>query len=184
MSTNTAVFGILATRAQAEICVTNLRGAGFMNEDISVLLSDPEATKKLAVEKDTKLPEGTTAGATTGGLIGGALGLLAGIGTLAMPGLGAFIAAGPIMGALAGVGTGAVAGGVIGALVGLGIPEYEAKHYEGRVKNGGILVSAHCEEDAWVSKAKDILKRSGAEDIASADEVIDEDEDRNYKRVS
>lgn len=168
---DTAVFGILSTRAQAEVCVTNLRGVGFMNEDISVLLSDPEATKKLAVEKDTKLPEGTTTGGVAGGLIGGALGLLAGIGTLALPGLGAFIAAGPIMGALAGIGAGGAAGGIIGALVGMGMPEYEAKRYEGRVKNGGILVSVHCEDSDWVTKAKEVLERSGAEDIASADEV-------------
>jgi len=180
---NTAVFGILSTRAQAEVCVTNLRGVGFMNEDISVLLSDSDATKKLAVEKDTKLPEGTTAGATTGGLIGGALGLLAGIGTLALPGLGAFIAAGPIMGALAGIGAGGAAGGLIGALIGLGMPEYEAKRYEGHVKNGGILVSAHCEDSDWIVKAKEVLERSGAEDIATADEVMGDADQDTVKRA-
>ena len=136
-----------------------------------MLLSNPDTTRQMAVEKNTKAPEGATTGATTGGVIGGALGLLAGIGMLAIPGLGPFIAAGPIMGALAGVGAGAAAGGIIGTLVGMGMPEYEAKRYEGRVKNGGILVSVHCETSELVSEAKDILKSSGAEDISSAGEA-------------
>ncbi|MGB9153904.1 MAG: DUF3341 domain-containing protein, partial [Alphaproteobacteria bacterium] len=171
---HTATFGIFTTHTQAESCVTDLREAGFMSEDISVLMSDPEALRKLAVEKNTKAPEGVTAGATTGGVIVGALGLLAGIGTLAIPGVGPLIAAGPIMAALAGVGVGAAAGGIIGALVGMGMPEYEAKRYEGRVKDGGILVSVHCEDSDWVAKAKDILKRGGAEDISTAEETVGE----------
>ena len=171
MSTkNTAVFGIYPDRAAVETGVERLRRAGFRRTDISVLFPENMGTKDFAHEKNTKAPEGVTAGATTGGAIGGTLGLLAGIGSLAIPGVGPFIAAGPIMGALAGIGAGAAAGGIIGALVGMGIPEYEAKRYEGRVKNGGILVSVHCDNSDWVSRAKDILKRSGAEDISSAGE--------------
>jgi hypothetical protein len=167
---NTAVFGIFQSRASAENCVDNLISSGFRTDDISVLAPDQQATRELATEKNTKAPEAATTGATTGGAIGGTLGLLAGIGAIAIPGLGPFIAAGPIMGALAGIGAGAAAGGIIGALIGMGIPEYEAKRYEGRVKNGGILVSAHCDNSDWVDKAKDIFKRSGAEDISSAGE--------------
>jgi len=167
---NTAVFGIFRSRASAEQAVNELIAAGFRSSDVSVLPPDQKAPRELATEKNTKAPEGATTGAATGGAIGGTLGLLAGVGALAIPGLGPFIAAGPIMGALAGVGAGAAAGGLIGALVGMGIPEYEAKRYEGRVKDGGILLSVHCDDSDWVSRAKDILKRVGAEDIASAGE--------------
>jgi hypothetical protein len=167
---NTAAFGLFSTQAQAEKAVDALLSAGFRNDDISVLAPDQQTSKQFAAEKNTKAPEGTTTGATTGGALGGTLGLLAGIGALAIPGVGPFIAAGPIMGALAGLGVGAATGGLIGALVGMGIPEYEAKRYEGRVKEGGILLSVHCDDSDWVSKAKDILKQVGAEDIASAGE--------------
>jgi len=167
---NTAVFGIFTSRARAEKSVDRLISAGFRSDDVSVLAPDQDATRELATEKNTKAPEGTTTGATAGGAIGGTLGLLAGIGALAIPGLGPFIAAGPIVGALAGMGAGAATGGLIGALVGMGIPEYEAKRYEGRVKDGGILVSVHCDDSDWVSKAKNVLKDSGAEDISSAGE--------------
>jgi hypothetical protein len=167
---NTAFFGIFNTRGQTENCVDSLLASGFRSDDISVLAPNQKVSRELATEKNTKAPEGVTTGATAGGVIGGTLGLLAGIGALAIPGLGPFIAAGPIMGALAGVGAGAAAGGVIGALVGMGIPEYEAKRYEGRVKDGGILVSVHCDNSDWVDKAKKILERSGAEDISSAGE--------------
>ena len=168
---HTAAFGIFSTRAQAETCINSLIASRFSKDDISVLLSTSDTTRQMGVEKNTKAPEGATTGATAGGVIGGALGLLAGIGALAIPGLGPFIAAGPIMGALAGVGAGAAAGGVIGTLVGMGMPEYEAKRYEGRVKDGGILVSVHCEDSELVAQAKDILKRSGAEDVSSAGEA-------------
>ena len=167
---NTAAFGIFKRRTQAESCVDALISGGFRSDDISVLAPDQDTTKELATEKNTKAPEGTATGATAGGAVGGTLGLLAGIGALAIPGLGPFIAAGPIMAALAGVGVGAAAGGLIGALIGMGIPEYEAKRYEGRVKEGGILLSVHCDDSAWIDKAKEILKRSGAEDISSAGE--------------
>jgi hypothetical protein len=138
---NTAVFGIYGSRSAAESAVDSLISAGFRRDDISILAPDKHVSHEMATEKNTKAPEGTTTGATTGGVVGGTLGLLAGIGALAIPGLGPFIAAGPIMGTLAGLGVGATAGGLIGALVGMGIPEYEAKRYEGRVKDGGILVS-------------------------------------------
>jgi hypothetical protein len=167
---NTAAFGIFKSRTQAEYCVDALMNAQFRADDISVLAPDQRTTKELATEKNTKAPEGAATGATTGGVIGGTLGLLAGIGALAIPGVGPFIAAGPIMGALSGLGVGAAAGGLVGALVGMGIPEYEAKRYEGRVKDGGILVSVHCDNSEWVDRAKDILKQSGAEDISSAGE--------------
>src|SRR5882757_2591887 len=136
---NTAVFGIYPSSEQAERAVDTLIAAGFGSSDISVLLPDTRSTKEFAHVKETKAPEGTTAGATTGGIIGGTLGVLAGIGVLAIPGVGPFIAAGPIMATLAGLGVGGAVGGLIGALVGLGIPEYEAKRYEGRVKNGGVF---------------------------------------------
>ena len=168
---NTAVYGIYPNRAEAESGVDRLIEAGFRKEDISVLLQDNVGTKDFAHQKDTKAPEGTTTGAVTGGVIGGTLGLLAGIGALAIPGLGPFIAAGPIMGTLAVLGSGGLVGGVVGALVGMGIPEYEAKRYEGRVKQGGILASVHCDNSDWVSKAKDLLKQTGAEDVSSTGEA-------------
>jgi hypothetical protein len=168
---NTVVYGIYATRDMAENAVDQFLAAGFRNEDISVLLQDNSGTKDFAHEKATKAPEGTTAGVVTGGVIGGTLGLLAGIGALAIPGLGPFIAAGPIVTALAGVGSGGVVGGIVGALIGMGIPEFEAKRYEGLIKSGGILFSVHCDNSDWVSKAKDILKRTGADDISSTGEA-------------
>jgi heat induced stress protein YflT len=164
---NTAVYGIYANRAGAENAVDRLLAAGFRNEDISVLMQDNTGTKDFAHEKETKAPEGTTTGVVAGGAIGGTLGLLAGIGALAIPGLGPFIAAGPIMGTLAGLGSGGFVGGIVGALVGMGIPEYEAKRYQGRIKEGGILLSVHCDNSEWVSKAKDLLKDTGADDISS-----------------
>jgi hypothetical protein len=167
---NTAVFGIFNSRMGAERCIDNLMAAGFRSDDISVLAPDQQSTKELATEKNTKAPEGATTGAATGGVVGGTLGLLAGIGSLAIPGVGPFIAAGPIMATLAGLGVGAAAGGFIGALVGMGIPEYEAKRYEGRVKNGGILVSVHCDNSDWTDRAEKIFKNSGADDISSAGE--------------
>ncbi len=167
---NTAAFGIYHDRASAERGVDHLIAAGFQNNDISVMLPDQQSTKEFAHEKNTKAPEGTTTGVVSGGTIGGTLGLLAGIGALAIPGVGPFIAAGPIMGALAGIGVGGAVGGLVGALVGMGIPEYEAKRYEGHMKEGGILVSVHCDSSEEVGRAKDVLKQSGAEDISSAGE--------------
>jgi hypothetical protein len=167
----TAVFGIYQTINQAEQSVDRLLAAGFSNDDISVLFPDNQGSKDFAHEKNTKAPEGTTTGVTTGGVIGGTLGLLAGIGALAIPGIGPFIAAGPIMGALAGLGVGGAVGGLIGALVGMGIPEYEAKRYEGRIKEGGILLSVHCDTSDEITRAKDLLKHTGAQDISSSGEA-------------
>jgi hypothetical protein len=167
----TAVFGIYKSVAQAEQSVDRLLAAGFANDDISVLLPDNESSKEFAHKKDTKAPEGTTAGVTAGGVVGGTLGLLAGIGALAIPGVGPFIAAGPIMGALAGLGVGGAVGGLIGALVGMGIPEYEAKRYEGRIKEGGVLLSVHCDTSDEIKRAKELLKNAGAEDISSSGEA-------------
>src|ERR1700686_1681984 len=168
---NTAVFGIYRNSADAERAVDALVRAGFSNQDISVLLPDNQTSKEFAHEKNTKAPEGTTTGVATGGVVGGALGLLAGIGALAIPGVGPFIAAGPIMGALAGLGVGGAVGGLIGALVGMGIPEYEAKRYEGRIKEGGVLLSVHCDTSEEITRAKDLLKQTGAQDISSSGEA-------------
>ena len=168
---NTSVFGIYRTRENASHAVDALRYAGYRNTDISALLPENKGTKDFAHEKNTKAPEGAAAGAASGVLLGGALGWMAGIGAVAIPGVGPFIAAGPIMAALAGAGAGAVSGGLIGALTGLGMPEYEAKRYEGRIKDGGILISVHCDDSEWVSRAKQILESTGAHDIASAGEA-------------
>jgi hypothetical protein len=171
MSKNTAVFGIYADRVTVEEAVEHLRRAGFRNTDISVLFPDNQGTKDFAHEKNTKAPEGVTGGVVAGGITGGVLGLLTGIGALAIPGLGPLIAAGPIVAALAGAGAVGTLGGIVGALVGLGIPEYEAKRYEGRIRDGGVLVSVHCDNEDWVKRAKDVLRETGGQDIASAGEV-------------
>ena len=168
---NTSVFGIYPTRAAAEECVDSLRRAGFRNTDISALFPDNAGTKDFAFEKNTKAPEGAATGATSGAVVGGVLGWLAGVGLLAIPGVGPLLAAGPIVAMLAGAGAVGVAGGVVGALVGLGIPEYEALRYEGRVKHGGILMSVHCDDTHWVKRAEEILKATGAEDVSSSGEA-------------
>lgn len=167
---NTAVFGIFRNKMDAERGVDALVSAGFSNQDISVLMPDQQSSREFATEKNTKAPEGTTTGVISGGAVGGTLGLLAGIGAIAIPGVGPFIAAGPIMGALAGLGVGGTVGGIVGALVGMGMPEYEAKRYEGRMKEGGILLSVHCDTSEEIDRAKDVLKQVGAEDISSAGE--------------
>jgi hypothetical protein len=166
-----AVFGIYSTRSAVENATDSLVKAGFPASDISVLL--PESLggpKDMGTEKATKAPEGTAAGVTAGGVIGGTLGLLAGVGLLAIPGLGPFIAAGPIMAGLAGLGVGGAVGGVTGALIGMGIPEFEAKRYEGRLQKGGILLSVHCDTAEEIKRAKEIVERTGAEDVSSTGE--------------
>ena len=165
-----AVFCIADTETQAAAIVRSLKAAGFAGSDISVLFPDKEGSRDFAHEKATKAPEGAAAGAATGGILGGAVGWLVGIGSLAIPGVGPFIAAGPIMAALAAAGVGGAVGGIAGSLVGLGIPEYEAKRYEGRIRKGGYLLSVHCDDSEWTSKAKDILRRTGGEDISSTGE--------------
>jgi Protein of unknown function (DUF3341) len=168
---NTAVFGIYRDQPDVEAAVDVLKQEGFRNTDISVLFPDNRGTKDFAHEKSTKAPEGTAAGAGTGAVIGGTLGWLAGIGALAIPGFGPLIAAGPIMAALTGVGVGGAIGGITGALIGMGIPEYEAKRYEGRVKQGGILLSVHSDDSQWTKKAKAILEHTGADDVSSTGEA-------------
>ena len=168
---NVAVFGIFTTPNLAERAVDHLLAQGFSHAAISVLLPDDESTRAFAYEKHTKAPEGAATGVTAGGVIGGTLGLLAGLGTLAIPGVGPFLAAGPIMGALAGLGVGGAVGGLVGALVGMGIPEFEATRYEGRVKSGGILLSVHCDTPEQIDAAGDALAATGAEDISTADET-------------
>jgi hypothetical protein len=168
---NTAAFGIYRDRLDVDNAVNALRDAGYRSTDISVLFPENEGTKDFAHEKHTKAPEGTATGATSGAVLGGGLGWLVGIGALAIPGLGPFIAAGPIVAALAGAGAGGVLGGITGALVGMGIPEYEAKRYEGRVKEGGILLSVHCDDSNWTKRAKEILQRTGADDVSSTGEA-------------
>jgi hypothetical protein len=179
-----AVFGLARDEGQACAIVEELQSAGFSNNDISVLLPDKAGTRDFAHEKGTKAPEGAVTGATTGGVLGGTLGWLAGIGALAIPGVGPFIAAGPIMAALSGAAIGATAGGITGALIGMGIPEYEAKRYEGKIRDGRILLSVHSEDSDTTRRAKDIFERRGVEDIATAGEesVPDSDEAENQKR--
>jgi hypothetical protein len=174
-SKNVAVFGIYATPSTAEAAVDHLLANGFTNSAISVLLPDDESTRAFAHEKSTKAPEGTATGVAAGGVIGGTLGLLAGIGALAIPGVGPLIAAGPIMATLAGAGAGGAVGGLVGALVGMGIPEYEAKRYEGAVKGGGTLLSVHCDTSEQVDAAKASLKNTGARDISSSSEAGSKD---------
>ena len=170
MAKNIAVYGIYPDRLKVEKAVQELKDAGFRHTDISVLFPAGGDTKEFAVEKETKAPEGAVTGAGTGAVVGGTLGWLVGIGTLAIPGLGPFIAAGPIMAALAGASAGGLVGGIAGALIGMGIPEYEANRYEGRIKDGGILLSVHADDSDWKNKGKDILERTGAEDIGSKGE--------------
>ena len=168
---NTAAFGIYRTQADVENAVDLIRADGFRNTDISVLFPENQGTKDFAVEKSTKAPEGTATGVATGGVVGGALGWLAGIGALAIPGVGPLIAAGPIVAALTGIGVGGAIGGIAGALIGMGIPEYEAKRFEGRIKEGGVLLSVHCDTSQEIDRAKELLKRTGAEDISSTSEA-------------
>src|SRR5687768_8606657 len=156
-----AVFGLVDNEVQAERVVEGLKAAGFSNNDISVLFPDKSGTRDFAHEQNTKAPEGASTGAGVGGALGGGLGWLVGIGALAIPGVGPFIAAGPIMAALAGLGVGAAVGGLTGALVGMGIPEYEAKQYEGKIKDGNILISVHSENSDETDRAKDIFERAG-----------------------
>src|SRR5579872_271282 len=168
---NTAVFGIYPSLTSVEIGIDELKSAGFRKTDISVLFPESAGTRDLGHEKNTKAPEGASAGAGTGLVLGGPRGWLMGIGTLTAPGVGPFIAAGPIMAGLAGLGAGAAVGGIAGALIGMGIPEYEAKRYEGRIKEGGILLSVHADNSDWAGRAKDILERTGAQDISSTGEA-------------
>src|ERR1700752_4667175 len=170
MAKKTAVFGIYSSLPSADNATDTLVRSGFPAADISALLPDNLGTKEIGTQKATKAPEGAATGAGSGAVLGGALGLLAGIGAIAIPGVGPFIAAGPIMAPLAGMGVGGAVGGVTGALIGLGIPEYEAKRYEGRIQKGGILLSVHCDTSEEIKRAKEVMKNTGAEDISSTGE--------------
>jgi len=171
MSKNKVVIGIVDGEIQAENIVQQLDKHGFTNADISVIFPDKHGNKDFAHERNTKAPEGAVVGVTSGGALGGALGLLVGIGALAIPGLGPFIAAGPLMAALSGAAAGAAVGGVAGALVGLGIPEIEAKQYEGKLRGGNILIAAHVDDSAEEQRAREIFRREGAHDISSTNEA-------------
>lgn len=167
---HTVVFGIFDSQTSVETTVSSLKAGGYRNADISVLMPDKDSAMNFAHEKGTKAPEGATTGVASGAILGGALGWLAGIGSLAIPGVGMFVAAGPIMSALAGATLVGAVGGVSGSLIGLGIPEYEAKRYEGYVKDGGILLSVHADNSDWAKKAEDIIKSCGGRDISSTTE--------------
>ena len=183
-SKRTAVFGIYATQTATENAIEVLTKSGFPISDVSVLVPETLGSKNRGTETATKGPEGTAAGASSGAVLGGALGLLAGIGALAIPGVGPLIAAGPIMAALAGLGVGGVVGGVAGGLIGLGIPEFEAKRYEGRIQKGGILLSVHCDTSEEIKEAKAILERTGGEDVSSTGEASTDStkSDREFHR--
>lgn len=166
-----SVFGIATTQGQAERIVQQLQAQGFATSEISVLMPDTAGTHDIGHVKATKAPEGATTGAIAGGATVGVLGLLAGIGALAIPGLGPFIAAGPIMAALSAAAVGAASGGIVGALVGFGIPEIEAKRYENKLNKGNYLIAVHADESEGVSRAKDIFKTAGAEDVSTVSEA-------------
>jgi hypothetical protein len=177
-----SVFCIATSRDQAEQIVDQLKTSNFSNNDISVLFPDKGTSRDFAHEKNTKAPEGVATGAGTGGVLGGALGWIAGIGALAIPGVGPFIAAGPIMAALSGAAIGAAAGGIAGGLIGLGIPEMEAKRYEGKVKEGNLLISVHTENSDEVKLAKEIFTRCGAQDICTTGEASTPKDDKAAKQ--
>lgn len=184
---NTVVFGLFKDRASVETAIERLKDSGFRTSDISVLMPEHSLTDDIGHVKSSKVPEGATAGAGTGLVLGGALGWLVGAGALAITGLAPLVAAGPIIAALAGAGVGGTVGGLAGGLIGLGVPEYEAKKYEGRVKEGGILLSVHADDGAWSRKAKDLLEELGAEDIASTSEEssdVDADDIRRRDGVN
>jgi hypothetical protein len=169
---NIAVFGIYPDQLLAEDAVENLKAAGFRSTDVSILFPDSQGARDFTHERHTKAPEGAVTGGGSGALIGGALGWLAGAGALAVPGADVFVSVGPLMGMLGGIGTGFAIGGAAGALIGRGIPEYEARRYEGRVRRGGILLSVHCDDSEWTARAREILRQTGAEDIAAAGEAV------------
>src|SRR3954470_13664843 len=181
---NKVVIGLVESQARAESVVNELRSAGFATNDVSVLFPDKSGTRDFAHEQNTKAPEGAVLGVGAGSAIGGTLGLLAGIGTLAIPGLGPFIAAGPIMAALSGAAAGATVGGIAGALIGMGIPELEAKRYAGKVRDGNILLSVHVDTSDETSRAKKILEAGGATEVATSGEAKVPSRDRDQASSS
>lgn len=182
---NTSVFCIASTESEAQAITNTLCDSGFARDDISVLFPDRSGTRDFAHEQHTKAPEGTVAGASTGGILGGAVGWVVGIGALAIPGVGPFIAAGPIVAMLAGTAVGATVGGITGALIGMGIPEIEAKQYEGKIKAGNILISVHADNSEKVTQAKQIFRDANAQDISSTGETsVPDDEDTTTQNIS
>jgi outer membrane lipoprotein SlyB len=170
----TSVYGLAASDTQANSAVKALESAGFRIDDISVLFPDKSSSRDFAIEKHTRAPEGAAAGGATGGIVGGALGWIVGIGALAIPGVGPFIAAGPILAALSGAAIGAAVGGLTGTLIGLGLSEYEAKRYEGKIREGGILISVHADNHDWVGRAKKVFTEKGITDIGASGEAASE----------
>lgn len=175
---NTSVYAITESQPQTEKIVSRLKDEGFANDRLSVLFPDKSTTADFAHEKSTKAPEGAVTGGVSGGVLGGALGWIAGIGALAIPGIGPFIAAGPLAAAIGGAFAGATVGSIAGALVGMGIPEIEAKRYESKVKDGNILISVHTKTSDEVSLAKKVLEEHDATDICTAG-MADGDADDN-----
>jgi hypothetical protein len=179
-----AVVCMVHDEAAARIIVERLREAGFLSGDISVLLPDTRGTSEFAYEHNTKAPEGAVTGGAAGGLLGGVAGWLVGVGTLAIPGLGPFVAAGPILAALSGAAAGAAVGGLAGALIGMGIPEIEAKRYESKLREGNVLVSVQVVDGEMCGRAKQIFEDAGADDIhSSADELGYDDDRREDARI-
>lgn len=168
---SSSVYCLATSDLHANTIVEALKREGFRVDDISVLFPDRTSTRDFAHEKHTKAPEGVATGGTTGGVLGGALGWMAGIGALAIPGVGPFVAAGPIMAALGGAALGAAVGGLTGGLIGMGMPEYEAKRYEGKIREGRVLISVHADNSEWASKAKDVFSKCDAQDIGSSGEA-------------
>jgi len=172
MSTDLVAYGIYPDRAAFERALESLRGAGFRNSDISVILPERDrTTRDLAHEINSKAPEGTATGAGTGAALGGILGWLVGIGAIAIPGVGPLVAAGPVVAALAGAGAVGATGGLVGGLIGAGIPEIEAKRYAGRIREGGYLISVHCDDRTWAKRAEEILEATGGRDVVRTSEA-------------
>ena len=172
MSTDLVAYGIYPDRTSFENALDALRAAGFRNSDISAILPERDrTTKDLAHEINTKTPEGVTAGAGTGAAVGGVLGWLVGIGAIAIPGVGPLVAAGPVVAALAGAGAAGATGGLVGGLIGAGIPEVEAKRYAGRIREGGYLISVHCDDSTWAKRAEEILEATGGHDVVKTSEA-------------
>jgi hypothetical protein len=181
MSNNKSVIATVDSRARAESVVASLQTIGIAPSDISAVFPDQSGTRDFAHEQNTKAPEGAIAGAAGGGVLGGTLGLLAGIGALAIPGLGPFIAAGPLMAALSGAAAGGAVGGMVGALIGLGIPEVEAKKYEGKLRSGAIVLAVHVHDREQQKRAEEVLRREGASDISSTSEASVPDSDKRLQ---
>jgi len=170
MSPCTAIYGIFVTPSSLEAAVDALTSAGISLNGLSLLMSDKGGWQDFTSGGAAKHSDPSAPGAGVGGALGGLVGLLVGLGALVIPGAGPLVAAGPMMASLAGLTVGGALGGLVSALVDLGLPEYEAKLYDGRLKDGAVLLSVHCLSIGQVDTAKDVLKANGAEDLASSGE--------------